>query len=579
MAENQATEALFDVAEQLLEWGIFMLKCLIPIIWLQSIFSPFQFLVLSVVVLLGYFLLTLSPPHDSAEPPLVKPKIPVLGHLIGLARSQVSYYSHISTQTQLPAATLPIAHRKVYVLFDPILQQAAIKSKDMEAQSFELFASQIFGLTENTVHKIVGRDKDMESSHGTTDMEQVFKVAFSGDRLSKLINTKLGALADTLNAISDGQGVEAENLFQWLRETVSRATSKALWGEKANPYLDEEVMEAQWNFDTHMDNLLLGFLPSIVARTAYYARKRVNAALEPYYRAHYDQDDPTVSEFVRGRARVLRSYGLPDDEIAKHEVSIMIAATTNAIPTLFWCNARMFVHPGLLAEIRDEVSSALAVVLPTIAEDESNSKSDQEEVKKEIKIPLVGLEAKCPLLASVHKECLRLASQAVTARRVLADTTVFNPDGGQTYLLKANKDVIMPAKVVHRNPAIWGANDADTFNPRRFLDTSEQQGKQLEKESGSGGGGEKLARLRKAAFVPFGGGRFLCPARKAVYMENVAIMAAVALGFEVVGLDEGCLVMGDTGRGGIASPLEGMEGAKVNIRRREGWEGVVWSFG
>ncbi|KAK3689053.1 cytochrome P450 [Podospora appendiculata] len=482
MAENQATEALFDVAEQLLEWGIFMLKGLIPIIWLQSIFSPLQFLVLSVVVLLGYFLWTLSPPHDPAEPPLVKPKIPVLGHLIGLARSKVSYYSHISFP--LPHSPSPTAN--FYVLLDPILQQAAIK--------------------------IVGRDKDMESSHGTTDMEQ------------------LGALADTLNAIGNGEdnghgpGVEAENLFHWLRKTVSRATSKALWGERANPYLDGEAMEAQWNFDTHMDNLLLGFFPIIVARTAYYARKRVNAALEPYYRAHYDQDDPTVSEFVRGRARVLRSYGLPDDEIAKHEVSIMIAATTDAIPTLFWCIARMFVQPDLLAEIRTE-------------------------------------------------EYLRLASQAVIARRVLADTTVSSPDG-QTYLLKANTDVIMPAKVVHRDPAIWGANDADTFNPRRFLDSSAPD-KQLEKDDG----GEKLARLRKAAFVPFGGGRSCVRRGKQCIWRMWPSWRRWHWGSRLWGLDDGCLVMGDTGRGGIASPVEGMEGGRVVIRRREGWEGVVWSFG
>ncbi|KAK3347677.1 cytochrome P450 [Neurospora tetraspora] len=540
--------------ESFLDTGIAAIKGLIPMIWVQSKTSPVQFLVGGIVILLSYLLLTISPPHDPAEPPVIKPKFPVIGHLFGLLNHQVNYFSDLFTRNHLPIATLPIGNQKLYVIFDAPLQQAALKAKDMDAQSFMVdFVPRIFGVKQGTVDKLLGKDGVHPNIMG--DMEHVFKSALSGDNLQKLASTTLATMADTLNDIDAKRGTKIPNMFLWLQSLLSRSTSKALWGEKHNPFKDDQVIDAQWDFESHMGPLVLGFLPSIVARRAYLARNKVQSALLPYFSARHYETDPSTSYFIRARTRLLKKYDLPDDELAKNEVAITLVATTNVLSTLFWCIAEIWTRPDLLQQIRAEA-------LLAVFGNSQKALSGEDMGTRTITIPAAGLDAKCPLLASCFRESIRLASQIVTARRVLKDTMLTDPVSGNSYLLKADTNVMMPAKVVHRNTTVWGA-DAEGFNPRRFM------WEEL---------GPKVERQRKAAFVPFGGGKHMCPGRHFAFTENLALMAALAIGFEIEGLDRSKLKMGDSKRGETAKPLPGLEGGEVVLKRRKEWEGVKWEF-
>ncbi|KAK3388670.1 cytochrome P450 [Sordaria brevicollis] len=540
--------------ESFLDTGIAAIKGLIPVIWVQSKTSPVQFLVGGIVALLSYLLLTISPPHDPSEPPLVKPRFPVIGHLFGLLNHQVNYFSELFKRYHLPIATLPIGNQKLYVIFDAPLQQAALKSKDMDAQSFMVdFIPRIFGVKQGTIDKLLGKDGVHPSIMG--DMEQVFKAALSGDNLQKLASTTLATMADTLNDVDARKGTKIPNMFLWLQSLLSRSTSKALWGENHNPFKDHGVIDALWDFEHNMGPLVFGFLPSIIARRAYLARKKVQSALFPYFSARHYDTDPSTSYFIRARTRLLKRYDLPDDEMAKNEVAITLVSTTNVLSTLFWCIAEIWTRPDLLQQVRAEA-------LLAVFGDSQKAFADEDMGTRTITIPAAGLDAKCPLLASCFRESIRLASQIVTARRVLKDTTLTDPVSGRSYLLKADTNVMMPAKVVHRNTAVWGA-DAEEFNPRRFM------WEEL---------GPKVERQRKAAFVPFGGGKHMCPGRHFAFTENLALMAALAIGFEIEGLNKSKLKMGDSKRGETAKPLPGLEGGQVVLKKREGWEGVKWEF-
>ncbi|EAA30254.1 cytochrome P450 [Neurospora crassa] len=540
--------------ESLLDTGIAAIKGLIPMIWVQSKTSPVQFLVGGVAVLLSYLLLTISPPHDPSEPPLIKPRFPVIGHLFGLLNHQVNYFSELFARYHLPIATLPIGNQKLYVIFDAPLQQAALKAKDMDAQSFMVdFVPRIFGVKQGTVDKLLGKDGVHPNIMG--DMEQVFKSALSGDNLQKLASTTLATMADTLNDVDSKKGTKIPNMFLWLQSLLSRSTSKALWGEKHNPFKDHQVIDAQWDFESHLGPLVLGVLPSIVARRAYLARNKVQSALLSYFSARHYETDPSTSYFIRARTRLLKRYDLPDDELAKNEVAITLVATTNVLSTLFWCIAEIWTRPDLLQQIRAEA-------LLAVFGNSQKALSGEDMGTRTITIPATGLDAKCPLLASCFRESIRLASQIVTARRVLKDTLLTDPVSGNSYLLKADTNVMMPAKVVHRNTSVWGA-DAEGFNPRRFM------WEEL---------GPKVERQRKAAFVPFGGGKHMCPGRHFAFTENLALMAALAIGFEIEGLDRSKLKMGDSKRGETAKPLPGLEGGEVVLKKRKGWEGVEWEF-
>ncbi|KAK0714087.1 cytochrome P450 [Lasiosphaeria miniovina] len=564
MADSQSAEDFFSVAEQLLDRGIAALKALIPIIWLQSKTTPIQFLVGGTVVLLVSLLLGISPPQDPAEPPLIKPRIPVVGHFWGLFRGHAAYFTRLYDRTKLPIATVTVGHQKLYVIYDGALQQAALRAKDMDAQTLMVDAvALIFGVHQTTVDTLLGRDGVHPSI--MAPMEHVFKLTLQGENMSRLARTALGALADTLNSVDNAAGgIPVPNLYRWLQTLVSQTTSKALWGEH-NPYQNGSLISAQWEFDDNVSPvMMLGIFPSLLARKAHRARVRIAAALERYFSARHDSDsDSGASAFVRERSRLLRSYGVDDGELARNETAITLVATSNAVSTLFWCLAEVFARPDLLRDVRAEAARAVIVTESGRDSQETAGKGQWQRAT----VPAVGLEARVPLLASAYRDAIRLASQSVASRRVLRDTVILGGGGGgPSYLLKAGTDVFLPAKQVHRDRAVWG-DDAEAFNARRFL--SRAQG---------GDASDDTLRLRKAAFVPFGGGKHLCPGRHFAFVENLATMTALALGFELDGLDAVRLDMAESKRGETAKPVPGMAGGPVVLRRRKGWEHVVWEF-
>jgi cytochrome P450 len=168
------------------------------------------------------------------------------------------------------------------------------------------------------------------------------------------------------------------------------------------------------------------------------------------------------------------------------------------------------------------------------------------------------LEEKCPLMVSCYKESIRLGNQGVGTRRVMHDT-VLTDSKGQDHLLKAGVDVMWSAKRMHRMEEIWG-DDAMEFNPERFRE-------------------DRLGRAQKQAYIPFGGGKHLCPGRNFAFAENLGFMAALLVGFEVQGLEERNYKLGDSRMGeAVAKPPADAQGGEVVIKRREGWEEVEWMF-
>ncbi|KAK2666784.1 Cytochrome P450, E-class, group IV [Fusarium oxysporum f. sp. vasinfectum] len=75
-----------------------------------------------------------------------------------------------------------------------------------------------------------------------------------------------------------------------------------------------------------------------------------------------------------------------------------------------------------------------------------------------------------------------------------------------------------PAGVAHYEDSVWGA-DVNVFNPERFLPSSK--------------GSTEDERKRKAAYIPFGGGRHLCPGRNLALAEIIGFASALLLGFEI----------------------------------------------
>ncbi len=97
-----------------------------------------------------------------------------------------------------------------------------------------------------------------------------------------------------------------------------------------------------------------------------------------------------------------------------------------------------------------------------------------------------------------------------------ADLSITTQDG-HAYLLKKGVDVQLPVGVLHGDRSVWGA-DAAAFDPDRFISPAESK---------------DAERLRKVAFVPFGGGRHLCPGRNFAFVEIMGFATMFLLAFDV----------------------------------------------
>lgn len=186
-----------------------------------------------------------GPSYDPSEPPLIKPKIPVFGHFIGIMLNRVHYFNMVYEGNKVPIATLPMPENNMYVIFSAPMQQIAMRSNSMaaNARTVELIP-RLFGVKMKTLLGWLGRDGIHEDM--TPSMMKVFGTTLSGDSLNNMTTKALAEMGLILNNIGE-EGLHIENLYLWLRYHISHAVSVALFGTKHNPYYNSrEIVDAQW---------------------------------------------------------------------------------------------------------------------------------------------------------------------------------------------------------------------------------------------------------------------------------------------------------------------------------------------
>jgi len=266
--------------------------------------------------------------------------------------------------------------------------------------------------------------------------------------------------------------------------------------------------------------MMMGFYPQIVARKAYQAQQRVSKAFKEYYDAGLDKN---ANQFIKGRAKVARDHNLDNTILGIFEIAMCFAPVTNVVPTVFWMLSYIYTDAELLQALREEVA-----ILGN-------------------PLDITKLRS-CLLLISTFQETQRLTQHGNAVRFVTADTLL---DG---YLLKEGSIIQIPFAVLNTASSTWGP-DSKTFNARRFLDSDDK-------------------KARKQGFIPFGGGRNLCPGRHLAFTETLGFVAAFVLGFDM----EGAQIIGTrTHKMGFGTRKPKGD-LKVSIRRREGFENVHWSF-
>ncbi|KAH6673616.1 cytochrome P450 [Halenospora varia] len=514
-------------------------------------YTPSILLAVAAVLLICWQRLAVS--MDPREPPLLKPKVPYIGHILGLIKYTTSYFNVLNAKYHMPIATLPMINSKVYAINDPTLIHSALRSKNLSFEPFMTdFAQRMLALPDAIMVPI--RDPGDEKSGLLTGLIKEIHTSMIGVHLHKMNADVLNDVKTSINAI--GESIEVKSLYLWLRSTMTIATCNTLLGLHNPMRGDPSLVDTLWDFEGGMMTLLVGIFPSYFAPKAYQGRKVLQKILGEYYSAKHDLE-PDVARITKVRAATYRRFGIPDEDIGRLELALLHVSTSNAIPSLFWNLVYVGSSPTLTNEIREEL-------VGTITTTETSS-------GKEVSINISKFSTDCPLLVSAYRETIRLANAQLGTRRVMADTTI--SDGKKSYLLKKGADVQMPAGVTHNEPSTWGP-DVKSFNARRFLAPEDWDSKTEEEKEGD--------RMQKKAYIPFGGGKHLCPGRNFAFAEILGMVSVLVLGFDIQGTDGKALKIPTMVRGGFADgvckPVG--EGAAMGARfvRREGWENVVFKF-
>ncbi|KAF4999383.1 hypothetical protein FGRMN_2524 [Fusarium graminum] len=502
--------------------------------------SPGKLFIAMGVVLIAFVLHKLSSPTlDVCEPPLLKPRVPIIGHLVGLLKYQNTYMKRLHDRYHRQIATLPILGGKLYVIFDPVIIQSSYRKKALSFEPYAAeFAQRMLLLTNETTRKL-------KETTLVQDFFAAIHPSMTGDYLHRMNANALNYIAKELNNIGDPEDLDLPNTWYWLRDTITMATTEALYGPENPLREDPSLLNDIWAFDAGLNLLLINILPSITAPKPHKARARLQAALGKYYGARkYEHED--AAQIVKGRASAFVKHDVPDEEAGRIELALLHVGTANTIPTLYWFFVHVFSRPELVKSLRDEVTPAV--------------KTDGE---TQGVIDITILDQKCPLLTSCYREAIRLSSQATGNRRVLEDTLVTDSNG-KSYLLKKGENVQMSALVGHTLD-VWGEDISD-FKPDRFIESGLKENSANEK-------------AKRAAYIPFGGGRSLCPGRNFAFAENLGLVACLLAGFDVTLTGPGFPVGMDCDFSQAAlKPANNGQGYGVKIQRRERCEKICWSF-
>ncbi|OCL11145.1 cytochrome P450 [Glonium stellatum] len=486
--------------------------------------------------------------HHAQEPPRVPSAVPIpyLGHMIGLMRYKMGYYVKLSAKYPLPAYTVTTFGGKVYVVNSPELAVAVFRS--VKALSFANIAATVVSRislsskegTEIMLKNATGEEGD--KGYTVEGFKRIHAALGPGPGLEQMTTLAAQHVAVNMGKLKPEKEstITRIMLYEWIQHLIAVATSDAVYGPM-NPFQNPEVESAFWDFERNFTTLLVNIMPALTARRGHIGRERVNQAFEKYFR---QEGHKSGSALVKARYEVADEYDVSLPDMARFETTMAIGILGTTSPAAFWMVFHIFSNPAVLEDLRTELGTALTTTF-----DKDGAPVRQLDITR-----IKG----SPLLTSTWHEVLRHSACGTSARLVQQDCLIDN-----RFLLKKGNVVQMPSRVSHINPSLWGTT-VDAFDSRRFL-------KQESRKPGE-------QKLQSGAFRPFGGGNTLCPGRHLAATEILAMVAMLALRFDLTPAS-GYWVKPTPYASSVAAAIYSPNpDIAVNVKPRKGYEGGLWTF-
>ncbi|PVH97623.1 putative 25-hydroxycholesterol 7-alpha-hydroxylase [Periconia macrospinosa] len=447
----------------------------------------------------GTLQLLLHTTQDPKEPPPVPALVPFISSIIGLSRKKSRYYTELHERYDLPIYTIRLPGARLYVVNSTSLipsvqrQYKTLAFPPIEAK----LAMNVCG-SSKTANDILNTNVNGDEGfwgYSITHYKALHPALFPGPGLDAMNRVMARKVTMSLSRI---QKPKSTGLFDFIKQEITHATTESVYGE-GNPFRDPVIVDSFWKFQEGLMNLLLGFLPSVVARESFLARERIAERFLAYFKAEMHEQG---SALIKARYEHSVAHKVPVEDIARFEAAGAIAILTNTSPACFWLVYHLFSNPVALEDCRNELK---AVISEDIITDEVGQQG------KEVTIDMSQVKSSCPIMISSLQEALRLHTVGVSTRLVMEDHML---DG--KFLLKKGGTVMIPGPVQHKNTSIWG-DDVHSFNHRRFLPNEK--------------------RHNPIAFRGFGGGTTLCPGRHFASTEILAFTALLILRFDMAPAD------------------------------------------
>ena len=132
---------------------------------------------------------------------------------------------------------------KIYTIWDPQLAQASLRSRTLSFDPFIVeVAQKSFGLSEETFAKITSNPRLVP------DFTEAIHASMQPKYLHAMNVIALNYISRTLDEVSPDEsvGLDVPNLYLWIRDLITSATTEALLGNESPFSKDPTLYDDLW---------------------------------------------------------------------------------------------------------------------------------------------------------------------------------------------------------------------------------------------------------------------------------------------------------------------------------------------